>query len=325
MALFDGIRRRRERRRDPGIDPTAPYTPEQEAASRRLSGLAGDEGGRYGNDRQNMMGLYGQYGDLASGQGPSLATEMHNAATQRNIAATIAAMGSARGGNLAANQTAAATAGAGMGQAAAMDLSQIRAQEQLAAMDAQAALGAQMAGLSSQRELGLLGLHQTGLQGLAGMTQDQQLARAQLIEQMRQRRQQGILGGLQLGAQVGGDVLGGVLSDERMKTDIEPAPRGSLAERLAEFAESPESGRSGASEILGKVKPFEFAYTDEGRERGGVDGRIPGVMAQDLRAAGGPVDEDEDGTLRIPGAKGLSLALAAGADHERRLRALEGG
>jgi hypothetical protein len=316
--------RRQERRfdrRNP-LQGDSPLQGAQTANRGALDARAGMESQRYAQDRRGLSGVLAGYQGLAAGTGPNPAQVMLQQAQQRNIASTIAAMGSARGGNLGANSMAAATAGAAMGQQGAMDASLMQAQQQLQGLEGQAGIAGQLAGLSSGREMGLLGMGQNALMGQAGMMQEWELERARLAQQAQAQRSQAILGGLQLGAQVGGDVLGGVLSDEREKTNVEPVKRGGLAALLAKHDD-----RGQAAAELGDVEPYEFEYTPRGRKKGGIAGRLAGVMAQQLEL--GPkgreaVREDEDGTKRLDVARSLSLALAAGADHERRMRALEG-
>jgi hypothetical protein len=326
-TLWERMARRRAARRYDRLNPiqgSAPLGGAMDASREATERRAALESQRYASDRQGVANALAGFNDLAAGRGPSLAQEMLKGATDRNVAQTIAAMGSARGGNLSMAGTNAAAAGTAAQQQGSQQLAELRAQEQLAAMSSGAGLAAQQAGLSSGRELGLLGMGNDALLGQAGLASQWQIEQARLQHEARQRRNQAVLGGLQLGAQVGGDVLGGVLSDERLKTDVEPVKPGGLAATLARFDDVGE-----ASAVLAEVKPVEFRYTRKGRKAGGVAGRLAGVMAQAVEAAGPKgreaVTDGEDGAKRIDGARGLSLALAAGADHERRLRALEGG
>lgn len=105
-----------------------------------------------------------------------------------------------------------------------------------------------------------------------------------------------------LGA-LGGAAL--MMSDERVKTEIEPASSGELGD------------------FLGKLNPATFRYKNP--KHG--EGRTPGVMAQD-------VGKSRIGSLLVvetPGGKALHIPktvgalLAAGAAHEKRLRKLEAG
>lgn len=324
--VFQRMTRRRQERRFDRLNPLqgGPALGDAQTMNRgALDARAGMESQRYAQDRAGLAGVLGGYEALANGTGPNPAQAMLKQATDRNIAATIAAMGSARGANLGAAQAGATAAGVGMGQQAAQEAATLQAQQQLQGLQGQAGIAGTLAGLSSGREMGLLGMGQDALMGQAQMQQEFEMEQARLANEARARRNQAVLGGLQLGAQVGGDVLGGVLSDEREKTDVKPIKAGGLAALLAKF----DDGGEAAGE-LGEVEPFEFEYTPSGKKKGGIAGRLAGVMAQHVEKAGPKgrdvVEEDEDGTKRLHGARALSLSLAAGADHERRLRALEG-
>lgn len=316
---------RQQQRRQDKLNPlqgSAPMQPQMGQASAGLDARAGLESRRYAGDYGGLGDALAGFNALAAGQGPSLAQEQLKQAQQRNIAATIAAMGSSRSGNLAANQMAAGAAGMAGGQQAGMDAALLRSQEQLGAMQGAAGIAGQLAGLSSQRELAMLGMGQDALMGQAGLAQQWELERARMANEARANRNQAILGGLQLGAQVGGDVLGGVLSDERMKTEVVELEPGSLGERLAAFADD-----GSAAKEAGSWRTTEFAYTEEGKARGGLAGRLVGVMAQDLEQGerGREAVSERAGVKRIDGARGLSLALAGLADHERRMAAIEKG
>lgn len=95
----------------------------------------------------------------------------------------------------------------------------------------------------------------------------------------------------------------GLVSDERLKEDIKPA--------------------KGIGEMLAALKPSTYRYKDE--QHG--DGERVGIMAQDL-------EKSEVGKLlvretpigkAVDGKQSLGALLAAAAEHEKRLRKLEGG
>jgi hypothetical protein len=328
MALRDVFARmgqRRQERRYDNANPLqgpAPMSGEQTANRAALDARTGGAAQQYAQDRRSLSGVLAGYGDIAAGQGPNPAADMLRAATDRNVAQTIAAMGSVRGGNLAANSMAAATAGAGMQQQAAQQAAAMQSQQQLDAMAAQGNLASTLAGMSNAREMGMLGMGQDALQFQTGQGQAWEIEAARLRAEADNARKNRIMQGLQMGATIGGDVLGGVLSDERMKENVGPAT--SLASRLAAFEEADDS----AAETFAGLDDVEWDYTDEGKKRGGGEGRHVGVMAQQLERSskrGREAVQEVDGAKRIDGARGLSLALAAGASHERRLRALEKG
>lgn len=317
--------RRADRRYDRmnPLQGDSPMWGEQNTNRNMLDARANAASRDFAGSRADLAGVLAQYNSLAAGNGPSLADEMFARNSARNISATIAAMGSARGGNLAANQTAAATAGAGLGAQAAQDAAIMRSQEQLNALNAAGGIAGTLAGLDNAREAGILGMGQNALQFQAGQGQAWAMTQAQLRAEAEARRRAEIRAGIQSAAAMGGDVLGGVLSDERMKTDIIELEPGSLAERLAAFAEHDDGGK--AAKEAGSWRTTEFRYTDEGRKRGGLAGRLAGVMAQDLEQGerGREAVHETGGVKRIDGARGLSLALAGLADHERRMAELE--
>jgi hypothetical protein len=113
----------------------------------------------------------------------------------------------------------------------------------------------------------------------------------------------------------GGGLLGGIISDKRSKTDVDP---------IARMAASEEANR----DELDDVKPYSYRYKGGFAERFGQD-RKPrvGVMAQDLEKgpAGREVVFEGPGGLKALDtnrAVGYSLAGLAGLD--KRMRRLEG-
>src|SRR5512138_554539 len=132
-------------------------------AFRRMEGLGAGFGQQYGGAFQQQRDMYNQFGQMAAGQGPSLAQDqLMRGVGQASQMATGAALG-ARGGNVSGGQMAAANVGATMGAQAAMDSAALRQQEQIAAMSAQAGMANQMAGQSLQGQLGMEGLYQGAL------------------------------------------------------------------------------------------------------------------------------------------------------------------
>lgn len=291
-------------------------------------------------DRQQLQGVADQYAAMAAGEGTSLAQEQLAASTDANVAATIAAMGSARGGNLNAAQTQAAASGAGLQQQGVQQMAQMRAMEQQNAMAAQAGIAGQLAGMSQGREASMLGMGQQGLQQQQMQTQEFQMKDAELREQRKKDRGERWMQGVGQVAGIAGTVAGAVASDIRAKKNIRKVGKGGLAETLATMGpmEHEEHDReehgpsiaillSEAGETMGDLDPFEYDYNERGRRAGGKRGRKAGIMAQDLAATElgeGMVYPNEDGTLTIDGPSAVSFVLAAGADHERRLRGLEG-
>lgn len=352
-GFIDRIRARWQRRRAPAPMPISGA--EQAANAEKLDALAGAAGRQY-------EGAYGALGDakarfdaLAAGQGPSVAQAQLEAASGRNIAAQMALAGQARGGNLAQMANQAQATGAGMAMQTQQQMAELRAEEQLAAMNASAGLAGQMAGMANDRQMGTLGM---GQQAMAAQA-DRTMAWGMAQQDQAQRRRESNLG-FGLGLLEAGTGLAGTFSDRTLKRDIKPAKSPIAMLLLAEDdeddggcphcgrpdcqaehetesmgSEPPEPEAEGgglarrlaARKALGKLRPYEYEYNDEGRARGMPEGKVVGVMAQDLELseAGRALVDDEQGRKWIDGRKALSLLLAGAADHEARLRAVEKG
>lgn len=352
-GFIDRIRARWQRRRAPAAMPVSGA--EQAANAEKLDALAGAAGRQY-------EGAYGALGDakarfdaLAAGQGPSVAQAQLEAASGRNIAAQMALAGQARGGNLAQMANQAQATGAGMAMQTQQQLAELRAEEQLAAMNASAGLAGQMAGMANDRQMGTLGMGQQAM----GAQADRAMAWGMAQQDQAQRRRESNLG-FGLGLLEAGTGLAGTFSDRTLKRDIKPAKSpiamllladpevsedgggcphcgrpGCEAEHETESMGSDSAEREGgglaqrlaARKALGKLRPYEYEYNDEGRSRGMPEGKVVGVMAQDLERseAGRELVDDEQGRKWIDGRKALSLLLAGAADHEARLRAVEKG
>jgi hypothetical protein len=154
----------------------------------RLRGLAGGFGNQYGQAYGQQQAAYDAFGAMAAGQGPSLAqSQLASGVGQAQQAATQAAL-QMRGGNAAGGQLAAAMGTAQMGGQAAMDAAALRQQEQLAAMQAQAAMASQMAGQSLQGQMGLEGMYQQGLGAQLGADVDYRTQSRAIREQERAGR-----------------------------------------------------------------------------------------------------------------------------------------
>lgn len=123
----------------------AAYKRAQEALDQQnaLVAALGAQGGI-----QKQSDVYNQYAGLAQGTGPSLAQAQLQQATGANIAnqAALAAGQRGAGANVGLMARQAAQAGGGLQQQAIGQLSQLRAQEQLAALGQQAGLATQMVG-----------------------------------------------------------------------------------------------------------------------------------------------------------------------------------
>lgn len=313
-----------------------------------LGQMADGAGGQY----RDAFGALGDaktgFDALAAGEGPSLAQAQLEAQSGRNIAAQMALAGQARGGNLSAMTNQAQATGVGMAMQTNQQLAELRAEEQLAAMQASAGLAGQMAGMSSDRQMGMMGMGQQAL----GAQADRDMAWRLAQQDNKMRRKDGNrafgLNAVGLGLEMAPG-MAGMFSDRNLKRDIKPAKSpiamvlladsehegcevcgrsGCKAEHETEsMGDGGDQARLAARQALGKLRPYEYEYTQEGRERGMPGGKIVGVMAQDLEKseAGRELVDEEHGRKWVDGPKALSLVLAGAADHEQRLRALEKG
>lgn len=360
MAGFiDRVRARWHRRRNPSLPPT-PMAAEQTANVQQLGAQAGRAGGQY----QDAFGALGDakagFDALAAGEGPSLAQAQLEAQSGRNIAAQMALAGQARGGNMAGMSQAAAATGTGMALQTNQQMAELRANEQLGAMQAGAGLAGQMAGMSSDRELGMMGMGQQAFGAQVAGDMAWRLAQQEAAQRKREANRAFGLGVADrgLGAIEAGANIAGTFSDRVLKRDIKPA-KSPIAMLLLGKGEDddacPHCGRPGcaaehetesmgsddgdedegpslvrrlaARDAFKKLKPYEYEYNDEGREKGMPEGKVLGVMAQDLEKseAGRELVDEKNGRKWIDGRKALSLVLAGAADHEARLAALEKG
>lgn len=168
-----------------------------------------------GNPADYQSGLAGEqalaarYGQMANGQGPSLATVAAQQQGASNLASAESLLGSARGaGNPAQAQMAARNAQATGGQQIAQNVVQGRTAEELGALGAQGGLYGNIAGQGLQ-EQGLgnqLGEFNAGQANQVGMgNQANRLAANQsysgLLSGINGQQQQGQIAGQQLAAQ----------------------------------------------------------------------------------------------------------------------------
>lgn len=271
--------------------------------------------GPQGQVRGQQSALAALMNQRAMGRGPSAAELQLRSTTDSNIAA--ARSGAAGSSNPALAGRSAIDAGAAMNQQAANQASVLRAQEQA---QAQGALGQMLAGQRGQ-DLGLAG-QQAGFQQQAAIQNQQahieqqraladqqrlqaeQYMRAQEMNRQTSaenaERQQQSKGGLFSAA---GTALGSMLSDKRAKASI----RGADAE---------------AEEFMDGLGAYLYKYKSE--EHG--KGEHLGVMAQDVaRSKAGKriVNERADGLLEFDGKKTLGALLAASANLNKRVRAVE--
>lgn len=78
--------------------------------------------------------------------------------------------------------------------------------------------------------------------------------------------------------------------------------------------------------FLTEIEPSEFEYTEEGKNKGAPDGKVVGVMAQDMqktKVGQSLVEEDEDGHLMVDVPKSVGALIATTASLNKRLKKLE--
>ncbi len=310
--------------------------------------------------RGRQMGNIDALAATARGAGPSPAQEQMRAQNERNLLQQASAMHSVRGGNVGAQQRALADQGAQMQLQTAQQAGALQAQERLNAQQALSqALAAgrgqdlQQADMSQQVNLANAGFgQQTNLQnaqlaqqlGLANAGFQQQanqanqaasLQQQQMNDQMTQyylnlgfnyeqaqrqaqmdlarlqsevglgqmsssgQRDAAIMNTIAQGAVAAGSIVAGA-SDKRVKKDIKGGDE--QAERLAD-----------------SLSAYEYEYKDP-KKHG--QGKYLGVMAQDLER-GGFETTDVGGVKMVDHWRGLSAALAMGANQHKRLRKIE--
>jgi hypothetical protein len=197
-------------------------------------GMAGLKGGEAMGGQNFGQALAGQnralsaYEAMAMGQGPSLAQDMARQQSAQNIAAQQSMAAGAGGAGAFRN---AAWQGAAQQAATNQAISQIRSQEQQAAMQGAAGLSSQMAGQGLQQQLGYAGMLNQAQISQMQAAADFQLQQRALQEQERMGRMQRRMGWANFGVSTGGKVVEAIgsavsMSDERMKTNIQPAGAG---------------------------------------------------------------------------------------------------
>lgn len=244
----------------------------------------------------------------ATGQAPSAAELMlrqTGATNGANAYATAAALGARTpGASLNAALRASQTANSTADQQAAV----ARAGEQASATSAlNSALGQQQQGQLAQRGQ-TLGYMQDIYGDALGASGQNVAAAGGLVNANTQNaaNSNAYWGGLVSGAASGGASLAKVASDEREKTNVQPA-NSSAFDKLADA-----------------LKGFSFDYKHPGEVPGEAPGPRVGVMAQDAQK-GGPmgmamVSKGSDGVLRLDTGNALGAALAMSAEALRRSR-----
>jgi hypothetical protein len=309
--VVETVRNRRNPQQWSNADPN--YQPEygagtggNEAMSRLQQQAMANQGmaGQFGGQQQSA---YDMYAAQARGEGPSLAQEQLKQATSQNVANQQAMMAQGRGGNIAGMSRAAAAAGAGAQAAGNQQAAQLRAQEQLAAMGGMADMANTQAQMNMQQQLAYEQMLQQSQ--MAQMDASQQQNQFQLQRDFAQQQANRDFGlGIAdrfIGGGMGAAQTAAMFSDERVKTNAQP-------------------GGLQASQAVGSLTPTTYQYKSP--EYGPAGTRI-GVMAQDLERspAGAQLVQNTPAGKTVDVAGGMSLALAASADQEKRLRMLERG
>lgn len=234
----------------------------------------------------------------ALGEGPSVARQQLQTATERNLAETLGAAASGRAQNTALAQREAQRQRAGASQLAARQSSELRAQEQLAARQQ---LG-DLVTSARQQEFQIQEADRQARQRLALANQQ-----AALATQGANLQQQGAERGRQ--AQLGKDVIGGAaqaasfaLSDETTKEDVKDIKESDL--------------KSFAKAVA--AKSFKFKEDPDKNEN-------VGVVAQDLEKSslGKKLIDVVDGKKGINLSRATQANLAMNAELMKRIFKLE--
>lgn len=305
--------------------------------NQRLQGLAGQYQGQYGTALGQQQASYDAFGQMAAGEGPSLAqSQLQQGMNQAQQAAVQSAL-NVRGGNAAGGQAAALQAATSFGGQAAVGAAQLAQAEQIAAMQAQAAQANAMAQQGLQGQMGMEGLYQQGLATQYQGDIDYRLGARGLREQERAGRNARIKGAIPFY-----DVLS---SDERNKTDIQPTNADRIMQSNPYYGQQQEKGNGlgkilglvsllsdertkrnlapgnlAASQAVGELDPYTFEYE---AGLGQPAGQHVGIMAQDLEKVAPQAVIDTPQGKMVNTAQGTGLALAATADHEQRMRDME--
>lgn len=286
------------------IDPFYNYG---ELGQKGMAGLKqGEQAGMaalgFGTDAQKQS--LAAYNAMAAGQGPSLATDMMRRQTAQSIAAQQSMQAQAGGAGAFRN---AAWRGAAQQAAGNQAISELRSQEQQAAMQGAAGMASQLAGQGLQQQLGYAGMLNQAQISEMNAAANFALQQRALQEQERMGRYQRRMGWANFGINTAGNVASDIasmvsMSDERLKTNIAP-------------------GGGAASQLAGSLDPKAFDYMPGA----GPPGNRVGVMAQQLEQT----PQGASLVVDTPMGKGVDTdqaalaGLAISADQEQRLRALE--
>lgn len=312
--------------------------------------------GAQNQNRSRQSSLADTLTRAMNGQGPSVAQQQLQNATDRNMKQALALQASARGVNPGLASRQAQEARASASQEAAGQSAILRSQEQIAARGELANVLNQSrgqdlsaAGLVQQTDLANAGFQQqTSLANAAAtqqnnqfnvqaqMTQEQQrdqaikdlqaqgiaVDEAALQRQIQQNQFAADLAARQEAARHGVAMQAGAQQAQAVAAGFQAA--GTLLASDERVKKNVSDGEEPARKLLKRLRPKMFEYDDEHQHFG--QGPRVGVMAQDVEK-GAPelVGTDRDGVKKIDVAKALSAALAGLGSIDKRLSKLEGG
>lgn len=267
-----------------------------------------------------QQAAFEEYLKAARGQAPSAAQMQQQAGLEQAQRAAMDMAGRTRGGNLGGAYTAALSAQSGAMAQANQAAAALRAAEMEQARAGLAGLGGQMAA----QQFGYEQLANNTTLGLRGQDLNYNLGNAQLQQQQELADRQFMMQLINQGVSALGSVAGGIagMSDERAKIGLRMAGGGAVGALRGWAGQEPLPPRSEASEAVGEVMP---AMWDSYKPGLGPPGERLGVSAQQLEGTrlGGLVFTGPDGLKRVDGVGAGMAGLAASAEQEHRIRALE--
>lgn len=267
-----------------------------------------------------QQAAFDEYLRAARGQAPSAAQLQQQAGLEQAQRAAMDMAGRTRGGNLGGAYTAALSAQSGAMAQANQAAAALRAAEMEQARAGLAGLGGQMAA----QQFGYEQLANNTTLGLRGQDLNYNLGNAQLQQQKEQADRAFMMQLINQGVSAVGSMAEGIagMSDERAKIGLRMAGGGAIGAMRGWSGQGPLPPRSEASEAVGEVMP---AMWDSYKPGLGPPGERLGVSAQQLEGTrlGGLVFTGPDGLKRVDGVGAGMAGLAASAEQEHRIRALE--
>lgn len=276
-----------------GVNPALAQRMAAQGIAQQTADVASQAAALRAQEQQAAMSQYGGMAEAQRGQDIGLASQQAQLTQQAGLqgAAQQQQMAQFNAGQL--QQAALANQGA-----------DLQAQQaSLAATGQLIGMGMSHEQAQAQLNLGLMGQQTQRQLSAAQIRAAQQAAASAQSAADRDFWRNTLVG---LGTQIVGGVAGGAgaqlaMSDERVKTDIEPA---AVEVRT----------------LLDAIRPFSFEYKD------GEGDRNYGLMAQDLEKseAGRTLVEERDGIKRVDTGKLAMAIAAAAADLNDRVEKLEG-